>query len=104
MAKKRISIPKDKSEEIKKKKENVGKYEPSRDLDDIRRWNIYLLGVSIIKNKENGVEVVFKDRETKNFFIDFCCCCCGWLKTLVLRLKKLKKILYGWAWNHFMLN
>ena len=23
------------------------------------------------KNKENGGEVIFKDRETKNFFIDF---------------------------------
>lgn len=42
LAKKRISIPEDKSEEIirkvlKKRKENVGKNETSRDLEDIRR-------------------------------------------------------------------
>lgn len=42
LAKKRISIPEDKSGEIirkvlKKRKENVGKNETSRDLEDIRR-------------------------------------------------------------------
>lgn len=56
-AKKKISILEDKSEEITRKalkKENVGKYESSRALEDTRRRNIDLLGVSVRKNKETG--------------------------------------------------
>ena len=56
-AKKKISILEDKYEEITRKalkKENVGKYESSRALEDTRRRNIDLLGVSVRKNKETG--------------------------------------------------
>ena len=56
-AKKKISILEDKSEEITRKalkKEKVGKYESSRALEDTRRRNIDLLGVSVRKNKETG--------------------------------------------------
>ena len=51
----------------KQQKENVGVFKTSRNIEAIRMRNIHLLGVSGRKNKENGGEVIFKDRVAKHF-------------------------------------